>query len=247
LHPVADLQAAIPNPGIASVLFGVLVASLAGSMHCVGMCGGLMLSATGVKTTHQVAYHLARGVMYTSAGAIVGALGQRLWVDTALEPIQLFFSVLLGVFLIILSIHILVKGEAPRFAAWRWVERPFRWASQGQPTWLRAGVIGALTVFLPCGWLFGFLMMALASGQAWLGGLMMAVFWAGTVPLLATSRLLFQMLLKRFSFSVQVTQRWIAVGMLALGFVSIYEHLRPWFQVGPTPAVIHCEPGGKSP
>ncbi len=49
----------------------------------------------------------------------------------------------------------------------------------------RAGAIGLLTALLPCGWLYVFAIVAAGTGSAALGAAVMAVFWVGTVPLLA--------------------------------------------------------------
>ena len=39
-----------------------------------------------------------------------------------------------------------------------------------------------LTGFLPCGWLWAFVVAAAGTGSALGGALVMAVFWLGTVP-----------------------------------------------------------------
>ena len=64
----------------------VLVMSLLGSLHCAGMCGGLMFFALGsdqdrtkkARVRLQSAYHGGRLVTYTILGVIAGALGQAI-------------------------------------------------------------------------------------------------------------------------------------------------------------------------
>ena len=62
----------------------ILVTSLLGSMHCVGMCGPLALWASGVGgpnasrqsvATRLLAYHSGRLVTFLTAGIIAGAVG----------------------------------------------------------------------------------------------------------------------------------------------------------------------------
>jgi sulfite exporter TauE/SafE len=48
----------------------------------------------------------------------------------------------------------------------------------------RAGLLGALTALLPCGWLYAFVLTAAGTGSAGSGSLIMLAFWAGTVPAL---------------------------------------------------------------
>lgn len=231
---------------------GVLVASLAGSVHCVGMCGGLLLSATGTRASDQILYHSARGLAYISLGGLLGWMGQGLWVqsgaEAVFEPIQLVGSVVLGVSLIVLALRMLIHQKPPQALAWTWMERPFRWALQGAHPRLRPLLVGFLTVFLPCGWLFGFLMMALASGTWSTGVVLMAAFWMGTVPLLAgvqwATQAGLRWLQKIPGISQARLQRGVAVGMLLMGLWSVVGHLRPYWiaQNTATPAVLNCHP-----
>ena len=50
----------------------------------------------------------------------------------------------------------------------------------------RALVIGLLTTLLPCGWLYAFAAVAGGTASPLLGGLTMAVFWLGTLPVLVS-------------------------------------------------------------
>ena len=50
----------------------------------------------------------------------------------------------------------------------------------------RALVIGLLTGFLPCGWLYAFAIVAAGTGSVVMGAAVMVAFWAGTVPILAS-------------------------------------------------------------
>ena len=50
----------------------------------------------------------------------------------------------------------------------------------------RALVIGLLTALLPCGWLYAFAIVAARTGSILFGAAVMAAFWLGTVPILAS-------------------------------------------------------------
>jgi hypothetical protein len=50
---------------------------------------------------------------------------------------------------------------------------------------VRAALLGAVAPLLPCGWLYAFVASAASTGSASNGALVMAAFWAGTVPALA--------------------------------------------------------------
>jgi hypothetical protein len=50
---------------------------------------------------------------------------------------------------------------------------------------VRALIIGLLAMFLPCGWLYLFVIAAAATGSPLMGAAAMVAFWLGTVPILA--------------------------------------------------------------
>lgn len=52
------------------------------------------------------------------------------------------------------------------------------------PLSARGLVVGLLTALLPCGWLYLFALVAAGTGNAWVGSLVMASFWLGSVPVL---------------------------------------------------------------
>jgi sulfite exporter TauE/SafE len=83
-----------------------------------------------------------------------------------------------------------------RYAGVRW--SPLRagavvrkWVIAGQRAALgmqalpRAALVGLLTVFLPCGWLYLFAIAAAGTGSPWWGAAVMGAFWLGTVPVLS--------------------------------------------------------------
>ena len=61
-----------------TAIFAILVASLLGSVHCAGMCGGFVcFYAAGARTTlaTHVAYNLGRLVSYLLLGVMAGLVG----------------------------------------------------------------------------------------------------------------------------------------------------------------------------
>jgi sulfite exporter TauE/SafE len=57
-------------------------------------------------------------------------------------------------------------------------------ALRDRPPTVRAAATGLLTTLLPCGWLYAFVATAGGTGSALGGVIVMAAFWAGTVPML---------------------------------------------------------------
>ena len=57
-------------------------------------------------------------------------------------------------------------------------------ALRGRPPVVRALLLGLLSTLLPCGWLWAFALLAAGTGNAAMGALVLAAFWAGTVPVM---------------------------------------------------------------
>jgi sulfite exporter TauE/SafE len=182
----------------------VLVASLVGSLHCVGMCGGLVgfyASAEHGRSSRwapHVAYHLTRLTAYAALGALAGQLGSgldevgarvglgRLGLFTAL--LTLAIRGLPGLLRRAGRERLTTLGRQPRSDALLLrLERAFaalaQRASQRPPLW-RASALGLSSALLPCGWLYAFVVLAAGMGSAGSGALLLLAFWAGTVPAL---------------------------------------------------------------
>jgi hypothetical protein len=72
---------------------------------------------------------------------------------------------------------------APMAGAQRWMATRLRDVRDLPPT-VRALTVGLLTTLLPCGWLYAFVITAAGTGSVPSALLLMAVFWAGTVPMM---------------------------------------------------------------
>ena len=155
----------------------VLSASLLGSTHCVGMCGGLALSRSRT-TADQLLYHSGRLVGYFVLGLFAGQIGEVLFSERVAVSLSWIASALMGIVFIGLGIQAW-KGKTPHIS---WIPR--RWLAQ---TYGRGGSFstGVLSAGLPCGWLQTFVLAAVATQSSVRGGLLLFFFWVGTVPALA--------------------------------------------------------------
>lgn len=219
-----------------ALLGTILVASLLGSLHCAGMCGGLVLFVVGAdgtctkKTRLQLAYHGGRGVAYTALGAAAGLLGGVVQGAGDLAGVQHAAAVLAGSLMVVFGIATLLRASGSRVpklrlptGARRCVEGAHRFALALTPT-RRALAVGLLTPLLPCGWLYAFVTAAAGTASPWAGGLVMAGFWLGTLPVLAALGVGLQMLTGPIRSRVPVVSSLIIVGfgvMTALGRVNI--------------------------
>jgi uncharacterized protein len=184
----------------------IFIASVAGSLHCIGMCGGLVtLAGSGSRgpLTGQLGYHLGRGVGYMALGALAGAFGE-LFIDTVksvLMPSSTWngvtaVGVLLGLCVLVLLFS---KRRGDRL-----VEISDRSLFAGLRERLSSVpfTLGLTTAILPCPWLYSFVLLAAAAGDLLGGVQVMVAFWLGTIPALLVVGTLFEAamrsLLKRY-------------------------------------------------
>ena len=183
-----------------TILTAVLFASLLGSLHCAGMCGALVAFAVGGMEAHsipariflQLAYHGGRLVTYALVGAVCGLLGAALDLGGSLVGLHRAAAVLAGGTMIgvgIISVLQYRGWRLPRTrvpSALQWLLVSGQRLAIGLRPLPRALIIGLLTAFLPCGWLWAFALIAAGTGNAAWGAAVMIAFWAGTVPVLAS-------------------------------------------------------------
>lgn len=180
-------------------LVPILVASLLGSLHCVGMCGGLVAlyagDGSGRRIAPHLAYHGTRLVGYVVLGTIAGALGGALDLAGAAVGVGRVAAVVAGAGMALWGVVILKRalGRPERLVTLR---RPatatvlgrvsawFLRGLEGRAASVRGALLGGLSALLPCGWLYAFVLGAGATASAWQGALVMVAFWSGTVPLL---------------------------------------------------------------
>lgn len=145
--------------------FGVLfVIGLLSGIHCIGMCGGIMLTQ---KNT--VAYNAGRLLSYTALGAMFGALGTVITYDAQFK--SMLFTICGG---LVVIIGLMMWGVPFLRQISPELTKPCRFKG-GRPL-----VIGLLTGLMPCGALASMWLFAAASGSAAKGAESMFTFGLGT-------------------------------------------------------------------
>jgi sulfite exporter TauE/SafE len=163
----------------------IFASSLAGSLHCVAMCGPLVGLHAGARSLRLALVHaLGRLTTYAALGALAGLFGGVVDMAGHLAAIQRGAAIASGILIVgwglrtiaIARNWIAASGAAPVLFQRGLVQLRTRRAVS------RAWLIGVLTGLLPCGWLWVFVVSAAGTGRAWTGAAVMAVFWLGTVP-----------------------------------------------------------------
>lgn len=171
-------------------LWTALLLGLAGSLHCVGMCGPLALSLPRRSSNQWGAlgavllYNGGRIATYSLIGAVIGALGSAIWV----AGLQSYLGLALGIFFLVLAFGSFQFESV--ITRWPVTRRLYAVVSKqlgrlmhatGTSTYV---LIGALNGLLPCGLVY----MAVAgsvTASSWVNSIAyMAFFGLGTLPLM---------------------------------------------------------------
>jgi sulfite exporter TauE/SafE len=203
-------------------------AGLLGGVHCAGMCGGIVASlsvtARGPVAARQLAFNAGRIASYSIAGAIVGAAGSLVAMAGPALVVQTMLFVVANMLMMLLGLYVagfggaVLRLESAGRGLWRRVEPYARRVFPVDSAW-KALAAGAFWGWVPCGLVYSMLALALASGDAVNGALVMAAFGLGTLPTLLTAGFAAQKLagLRRHP--------WIrypaAIAIIAMGIVGL--------------------------
>lgn len=153
----------MPETGGKLSLGMIFLTGLLGGVHCIGMCGGIML------TQHNaIGYNGGRLLGYTIMGIIFGAVGSVLVFSLQIKS---------AVFIIAGGLVILIGLQM-------WGIPFLRKLRPGLPSPCRFRgtpfLIGVLTGIMPCGMLSSMWLVAASAASALKGGEVMLVFGLGT-------------------------------------------------------------------
>lgn len=187
-------------------LLPVFVVGLLGSVHCAGMCGGIVgalsvapsvgrtipirpAPAAHAPLANVLAYNAGRIGSYMAAGALAGGLAQGAQAVARLPALQAgaywaanLMLAALGLYLMD-AWHGLAHLEQGGQVVWRRVRPLLRKVGPIDGP-ARMFMAGSLWGWLPCGMVYSVLVTAMLSGSAYSGALVMLAFGLGTLPML---------------------------------------------------------------
>ncbi len=207
----------------------VLLASLLGSPHCAGMCGGFVCFYSGQdgrgRWLAHVAYNAGRLFSYVLLGLLAGALGHVLDRAGAAAGLHRTAAIAAGVVMVVWGIGALMVAfgaKLPTAAAPAILRTRFASAMRAvhaQPPEVRALTLGLVTALLPCGWLWVYVATAAGTGSVAGAVLVMGAFWLGTLPVMAGLGVAAQTLIGpiRRRLPVVTASVLVVLGLLTIG------------------------------
>lgn len=201
---------------------------LLGSVHCIGMCGPLVMALPLTpknifqKTIAIVLYHLGKILSYASLGVLFGLFGSQLPIFGFQQHISIVIGVAMLLYLVYVFIfkakHFYIPGFSPiHKAVINALGNLFK--KDSAFAFLAIGILNGL---LPCGMIYFALSSAMATQNIIQGGWFMAFFGLGTVPVLLMVTIWGQFM--GFAFRRKL-QRLIPVFIFGVGVLLILRGL----------------------
>ena len=175
------------------MLWTAIILGLAGSFHCIGMCGPIAFMlpldrSSKSKMIFQIAvYHIGRLLSYSIIGFLFGFVGKGLY----LAGFQQRLAILMGIIMILVTVI-----PASFFNKYSFSKPFYKILSRVKQ---KLGIylnkkstkalfsIGFLNGFLPCGLVYMALIGSMSTGNVVQGALYMTLFGVGTIPMMSLS------------------------------------------------------------
>ncbi|SUO94002.1 sulfite exporter TauE/SafE family protein [Suttonella ornithocola] len=171
------------------LLSSAFFTGLAGSAHCVGMCGGIG-SSLGIgtqRTSHTLLYQSGRLLSYTLLGLILGSIFPLLGIHPSLPSWGIWLRRLTAILIAFIGIR-----QFFHTTPLRWLEKYGRYLWQPIARMTRAFLpvrtgsdaflLGILWGLLPCGLIYSALGVAISTANPLFAAAVMLTFGLGTLP-----------------------------------------------------------------
>ena len=167
-----------------------------GGLTCLAVQGGLLASVIAERGEENlkgkgtakhpiyatVAFLISKYIAYVALGFILGAFGGAINIS---GNVQTIMQLAAGVYMIAVAGNLLNLHPIFRYAIIqppRFLQRMVRNQSKSKDLFAPA-LLGAMTIFIPCGTTIAMEALAISSANAFIGASIMAVFILGTMPL----------------------------------------------------------------
>jgi|WetSurMetagenome_2_1015567.scaffolds.fasta_scaffold09610_4 uncharacterized protein len=210
-----------------------------GSLHCLGMCGPLVLAyslqISGTPTppshsgaslfrsgiSHHLAFHLGRLVTYGFLGATASLLFQLADMDRLLLDLRSVMTLAGGVLMVLMGFALMRIIPFPGVALFSDSKAKARFSRLlGSRSPYSKMALGMAVGFLPCGLSWAMVVKAATTEQVLTGFLVMVAFGLGTVPALFLPGISASLLSLR---SRLIGERLAALSVIAMGLILIFK------------------------
>ncbi len=196
------------------------IAGIGGSLHCVGMCGGLV-TATCQKPSEIYRYQFGRLLGYLILGFFAGILGKIFSIQATNPKLTLIPGLILGALFLFWGIQNFRGKKAeiplPKFLSYLYSKLWMRFVLKNN-NFSKSFFTGALSIFLPCGLLYGVVLGIAAFEHSFQALLAMLFFWLGTLPSMILAPSIIQKILRPLKMKLP---RAYAISLIIIGLATI--------------------------
>ena len=234
------------------IILSGFVLGLAGSLHCVGMCGPLSLAlpthhlSAPLKWLSLFVYQSGRVITYSLLGFLFGLAGRTIY----LAGVQQWFSITLGIFILALTSFYFVQNNILQLS---FLNRFYISVSRliGKIVAGNTGATGFLLLgmangLLPCGMVYIALAATLSFNKVYQSITFMAMFGTGTMPAMMLvacgAQMISPQLKKVFRKSVPFFMAAAGVALIARGMNLGIPFISPRLPAAAGQAIICHQP-----
>jgi len=222
--------------------FAPLLIGFVGSLHCLGMCGPLVMAyslhvghgenegAAGIQAlwkkgiSHHLAFHSGRILTYGFLGALAAGLAHVTGLNQLFAGLRSSITLAGGILMVLFGLLLLrvipfSLLSLPSFSPASWMGKVFS-RLLGSRTVASKVLLGVATGFLPCMLSWALVVKAATTQNLLSGFLTMASFGIGTVPALFLTGLSASFLSLKVRF---FGERVAAVSVMVMGFILILK------------------------
>ncbi len=207
------------------------IAGLGGSLHCVGMCGGLV-TASCDKNEDIVRYQIGRLIGYLGLGLFAGFLGSLVKFENQSPIVTIIPGVFIGILFLYWGFQNWRGKKAelpmPKFMSQLY---SFLWRKlvYKNMSFSKSLFTGLISIFLPCGLLYGVVLGGVAVQHPLMALISMFFFWLGTTPSMIMAPQVLKKILNPLKNRIPRTYgaTLILIGVLTVSFrVAAYYDLQ---------------------
>lgn len=218
------------------------IAGVGGSLHCVGMCGGLV-TATCQKSNEVARYQFGRLLGYLTLGFFAGLLGKIFTIQANNPKLTLIPGVTIGLLFLFWGIQNFRGKKAeiplPKFFNRLYTNLWMRFVHKNSG-FSKSFFTGLLSIFLPCGLLYGVVLGVATFEHSFYALFAMFFFWLGTLPSMILAPTIVQKLLRPLKSKLPKTY---AISLIVIGLMTITFRVSRFQQANAAP-VNHKESAG---
>ncbi len=196
------------------------IAGIGGSLHCVGMCGGLV-TATCQKSEEVMRYQLGRLTGYLTLGLFAGFLGKIFTIQASNPKLTLIPGLMIGSLFLFWGVQNFRGKKAelplPVFLSKLYSKLWGKLVKNNNGNF-KSYLVGLLSIFLPCGLLYGVVLGVAAFEHSFYAILYMFFFWLGTLPSMVFAPTILQKFLRPLKAKLPKSY---AISLILLGLLTI--------------------------